>query len=555
MFAAAGVAVLLTSHAAQKGSATVPAVSRSCDPGVNAAEYWLMNDSEYHALQTQVQPALQAAVKNANLFYSVGGGSAGLSPVTGSQTLATYASYAQFSSDVTRTAVNPGIHWIMYDNENWPQTPRNEQQQPLLYEQKFADLAHAHGYKVMLAPAQNLLPGFSSVAYQDGTSYAQAYVTYFTPTTARYADAWDIQAQPYEAANFRASNAYANLVETAAAAARAVNPKLVVFTGLSAGLTTSAAELYQDWNSARSAVAGFWLAPQSGSVALTGQFLNLLPTYVGPPGKTCAGTQTATGANGTGLGAAHPYWVIDDHAISLLQTVGASSALLSEAFNNDKTYAINPVPNTSSVPQAMQTATFTSYQSISAAFANGTLPGAYNAVIYDNEDWNLTPLIEQQDPGAYERLAANLLHAHGLRYIASPAPDIVKATGMLEHGSVYDTYISRNLAGAAAKYADEVDIQAQGSEADLSRYASFVAQAAQQARQANPKVVVLAGLSTDPNGVPVSGNQLENAYAAVNGIVDGYWLSIPGQSAACPDCDSPQPQAADDLLQQLYQAK
>lgn len=549
LFASAGVVFLLTSRAAPTGSASVPAVSLKCDPGVNAAEYWVMNGSEYHALQAQ--PSLHTAVKAASLFYSVSGGKS-TSPVGGSQTLATYTSFATFSRDISHKALQPTIHWVMYDNERWSATPSDEQQQPLLYEQKFAALAHAHSYKVILAPAQDLLPGFSSVAFQDGTSYAQAFVTYFASTTAKNADMWNIQAQPYEMTNYRASNAYANLVASASAAARAVNPKIVLFTGVSSDHVTTASDLYQDWNSVRALVAGFWFetaqSQQASAVALAGQFFGILPTVVGSQGKTC----TAAKSSSTASSSTKPYWLIDDQAIASLQNAGASSALIKTAFSNGQTYITSDVPDTNLPTKATQTATYTSYQAISDAFANGTLPGSYKAVIYNIENGPLTPLAEQQDPSGYERLIANLLHTHGLRFIAAPALDVVSASGSAVNGSVYDAYISRNVAGAAAKYADVVAIQAQGSELDVPQYASFITQATQQARQVNPHVVVVAGISTNPNGVQVSAQQLNDAYNAAKDVVDGYWLQIPGQSTVCPDCGSSQPQNAYHLLQQLY---
>lgn len=544
---------MLTSHAAPTGSATVPAVSLSCDPGVNAAEYWIMDSSQYHELQAQ--PALPHVVKNANLFYAASGGTAA-NPVDGSQTLATYSSYAAFSHDVDHGAIRPTVHWVMYDFERWSATPGNEQQQPLLYEQKFATLAHMHGYKVILAPSQDLLPGFNKLAFQYGTSYAQAFITYFASTTAKNADIWVIQAQPYEVSDYRASNAYANLVIGSAAAAHAVNPKVVLFSGLSTDQMTSANELYEDWNSVRSTVAGFWFEhaqnQQAGtSTALAGQFFSMLPPAVGSHGKTCSAAQTSAATSSS----PQPYWLVDDQAIGSLQNAGASNTLLKAAFNNGHTYVSAAAPDDAMPTGARQTAAYTSYQAISNALASGTLPGTYKAVLYDNESWSLTPLAEQQDPGTYERLAANLLHAHGLRFIATPSADMVKASGTLVDDNVYATYISRNVAGTAAKYADVIAIQGQGSELDIPLYASFITQATQQARQANPHVVVLAGLSTSPNGVQVSPQQLTDAYTAVKDVVDGYWVQIPGQSTVCPDCGVSQPQSVYSLLQQLYGEK
>ena len=49
----------------------------------------------------------------------------------------------------------------MYDPEKWTQTPVNEQQNPDRYMILFGQLAHAHGLKVIMAPAMDLgyVPG------------------------------------------------------------------------------------------------------------------------------------------------------------------------------------------------------------------------------------------------------------------------------------------------------------------------------------------------------------------------------------------------------------
>ena len=66
--------------------------------------------------------------------------------------------------------------------------------------------------------------------------------------------------------------------------------------------------------------------------------------------------------------------------------------------------------------------------------------------------------------------------------------------------------------------------------------------AAAQAREANPRVRIFAGLSTNPSGKPVTGKQLYGAVQATRDDVEGYWLNIPGGGAYCPKCGQPQPQ-------------
>jgi len=108
------------------------------------------------------------------------------------------------------------------------------------------------------------------------------------------------------------------------------------------------------------------------------------------------------------------------------------------------------------------------------------------------------------------------------------------------------------IAGDAARYADVIDIQAQGSETNTAAFAAFVTAAAAQARAANPHVIVLAGISTNPTGHQVSAAQMRAAITATAGTVDGYWLNIPAGGPSCPRCGQPQPQVVAAALHALY---
>jgi len=248
-------------------------------------------------------------------------------------------------------------------------------------------------------------------------------------------------------------------------------------------------------------------------------------------------------------------WIIGAHAVSLLRGVGASSTLISTAFNNSHSYVTSNSLSSIGLSAADPVADYASYQAIQAAFADRALPGDYKAVLYDNEDWSFTPKVEQQNPDHYERLTATIVHAHGLLYIATPGTDIVRSSGNLVNNSEYDTYLSRNIAGVAARYADVIDIQAQGIESNLPEFTDYVTIAAQQARRTNPTIKVLVGLSTNPIGKQITGQQLYSAYSDVKAIADGYWLNIPGQSAYCPQCGTPQPKVGLYLLQKIYGTK
>jgi hypothetical protein len=239
--------------------------------------------------------------------------------------------------------------------------------------------------------------------------------------------------------------------------------------------------------------------------------------------------------------------------VDLLRGAGASSTLMTEAFGGTRAYVFGK-PGSLGIP----TVTYDSYTAIQKAFADGALPGKYRAVLLDMEHWTFTPLAEQRSPATYERMAANLVHSrmvagHPMLLIDAPAVDIVRARcGCSSGASARQHYLTWDIAGGAARYADVIEIQAQNDERDLPSFKQFVAAAARQARAAHSAVAVLAGLSTDNGAQEVSGSQLYQAYLGVRGLVAGYWLNIPGKSPQCPGCGGPYPKPALSLLRKIY---
>jgi hypothetical protein len=210
--------------------------------------------------------------------------------------------------------------------------------------------------------------------------------------------------------------------------------------------------------------------------------------------------------------------------------------------------------NVGAIPPAWNAipfASFTSFLGIKSALKVGTLAHDAEGIIYDNENWQFTPGEEQQNPARYEKLAADLVHAHGLLFLTAPGVDLVNVLASENRTTPYDAYLRLGIAADAARYADVVDIQAQGSERDTPFYANFVGQAAAQARQANPNVLVLAGISTNPSGQQVTANDILRAIAATRDSVDGYWFSIPSPSEYCPSCNSFRPDIAIEVLRRL----
>jgi hypothetical protein len=229
-------------------------------------------------------------------------------------------------------------------------------------------------------------------------------------------------------------------------------------------------------------------------------------------------------------------WIIGRQAIQQLENNGASPALIKLAFDNNHTFVYGDTPTNRYPPSpiGVPTLAFGSYAGIAQAFENGVLPGGYKAVLYDNEQWAATPLIEQEHPKRYMAAVAHLLHEHGLLYIAAPAPDLMDATG--KPADSYNAFLNAGIPADAAKFADILDLQAQVRETNVTGYSAFVQLAAEQARAANPHIKVVVGIRTNPGE-----DSMIAAYRATSSFGEGYWLNING---------IPSPAVA--LLQELY---
>jgi hypothetical protein len=206
------------------------------------------------------------------------------------------------------------------------------------------------------------------------------------------------------------------------------------------------------------------------------------------------------------------------------------------------------------VPPSWNAITFASFTGVGAiknALESGKISPDAKGVMYDYEKWQFTPEDEQRDSAGYVKQAADLVHARGLQFLAAPAVNLIAAIAPQDRGPRYAAYLRLGIAADAARYADVFDIQAQGSERNTELYSNFVRQAAAQARQANPKVIVLAGISTQPNGQDVTADDILRAITATHDAVDGYWFNIPRPSEYCPRCTAFRPDIAIEVLRRL----
>lgn len=182
----------------------------------------------------------------------------------------TYTSYSQFRSDIQSGSITYPYAWVMYDPEKWGQTPADEQQNPAKYMTLFGQLAHAHGMKVIQAPALDLAYVAGSVSpRRPGETASQWDVRVNIAGAA--AAAGDIYLLQNESNTARLAQ-YDSLFASANAQARAANPSIRVFSEVSTVNGTSD----QMATAAKSVSAdGFYVAAP-GDISRAARFFQIM---------------------------------------------------------------------------------------------------------------------------------------------------------------------------------------------------------------------------------------------------------------------------------------
>jgi hypothetical protein len=182
----------------------------------------------------------------------------GQRPLTGvsAEPVVTFSSVADLRAALAESALPPGTRAVLYDPEVWSYTPPAEQRNPVAAAAQAAGLAHAHGLKIIIAPALNLTavlaPGSPAPRWRQFLDLG------LTRSLARVADAVEVQAQSLE----RDPAAYAAFVREAAAQARAAHPGVSVLAGLSTnppGAAVNSRQLTAAIQASRADVDGYWL--------------------------------------------------------------------------------------------------------------------------------------------------------------------------------------------------------------------------------------------------------------------------------------------------------
>ncbi|MDA8343908.1 MAG: hypothetical protein M0Z66_00345 [Thermaerobacter sp.] len=248
-------------------------------------------------------------------------------------------------------------------------------------------------------------------------------------------------------------------------------------------------------------------------------------------------------------------WMISSTSLDRLASQPGARTLVHRFFGSAQHSILVDGPGASMAPlSATRSVSFASYGALRSHLENRSAAKRSHVVVLDLESWPQTPRQEQRRPALYYRMAGGLARRRGLTLIATPSPNLLpSAPGQSE--PIYVRYLDSGLIGQIAAYADVFEVQAQGLERSTALYAQFVAAAADQARDANPHVAVIAGLSTNPGGRAVAAAQLYRDVVAAQPYVDGFWLNIPKRGKACPRCGVPRPKAAVELLRHLEHEK
>ncbi len=199
---------------------------------------------------------------------------------------------------------------------------------------------------------------------------------------------------------------------------------------------------------------------------------------------------------------------------------------------------------------AVAVRSFTSFAALAAACETGSLEPGVGAILYDCEAWRFTPEQEQRNAAEFTEKAAQLAHARGSLLIAAPAVDLTRVLAPAPERR-YDAFLRLAIPAGCARPADAFVIQAQGSLLRLPLFTKFVREAARQARTANPRVLVFAGVSTNPSGQRVGAGDVARAIGATRAFVDGYWMNVPQRSAYAPKVTDYRPDIAIEVFVRL----
>jgi hypothetical protein len=250
--ALAALAALTACSASPPRTSPAPRAGTAA-PAPSGGPAWLLTRSALARLRTDL--VVRDELSRARVYEILQPGQHALAGVA-AEPVVTFASAAALDNAIRHGQLGTGIYGVLYDPEAWPFTPATEQRDPVAAAASAAVMAHAHGLRLIVAPALNLTtvldPGGGTPRWRKFLALNLA------GRLARVADVIELQAQSLE----RDTTAYAAFVRAATAQAAAAHPRISVLAGLSTnppGTPVDSQRLTAAIRATRSAVAGYWL--------------------------------------------------------------------------------------------------------------------------------------------------------------------------------------------------------------------------------------------------------------------------------------------------------
>jgi hypothetical protein len=214
---------------------------------------WLLTRSAL--AQVATDPGVRAGLGRSRVYEIVAPGQRPL-PGVDATPVVTFPAVAALGDALAGGRLPTGTRAVLYDPEAWSFTPPDEQRDPVRAAARAAELAHAHGLKIIVAPALNLTtvlaPGGSAPRWQRFLDLQ------LVARIAKVADTVEVQAQSLE----RSPATYAAFAREAAGQARSARPGVTVLAGLSTnppGSVVASQQLAAAIRASWPGVDGYWL--------------------------------------------------------------------------------------------------------------------------------------------------------------------------------------------------------------------------------------------------------------------------------------------------------
>jgi hypothetical protein len=251
------VAMLAACSSASTPGPTPPKASPNGAGRVSASPpggpAWLL--TRWALSRLLADPAAREVLRRSQVYEILRPGQKPLAGTT-AKLIVIFASARALEDAVTGGTLPAGTYGLLYDPEAWSFTPLTERREPVQAATRAAAVAHAHGLRLIVAPALDLTtvlaPGSQGPRWQAFLDLG------LIGQLARVADVVELQAQSLE----RDTATYSAFLRAATSQASQAYPRITVLAGLSTnppGAPVDSQHLTSAIQATRSMVDGYWL--------------------------------------------------------------------------------------------------------------------------------------------------------------------------------------------------------------------------------------------------------------------------------------------------------